>query len=385
MKDLIVTVRVPFCTARCSFCSKNIHVCPAETRTAYTKALLRELASVRDELSEYRLRTLYFTGGTPTLLPDRQLPELAGEILRTAVPADDIELTVATNPGCIGINVLSRLKDHGLSRMEFSLGSNDPFAQDLLGRYAGEDEMYVSRQILEFGQMEEFGIDILRGLPGQDPELTRSLIGAVLCFAPPAAAMIPLRYDVSTPFHQRLTARDGRTIPNVRYRSLPDEQTQLEAFMLAEELLAAEGLRPYTEFHYARSGHESLHHRLVRTDIDRIELGAGGVTVSDGMLIRNTDDLDTYIRYAGDPEHTLTEVRPLTDEEQMRAFAAGRLGLLSELSPAECVSRFGCAPETDVLDALGERGWLQEENGAWSLTPAGKCFAPQVFEALNKV
>ena len=384
MKDLILTVNVPFCMSRCSFCTKNIHVRSKEARDAYSEALLRELASVRDELSEYRLRALYFSGGTPTILAERQLPMLAHEIQKCANPAEDFELTVATNPGCIGINVLSRLKDYRLSRMEFSLASVDRIEQDILDRHFGEEEMYVSRQILEFGQMENFSVDILRGQPGQQKANMQNLVESALAFAPPSVAMYPLRYAENTPLHEKLTFREGRTIPNVFYRKLPDREVMLESFVLAEELLAKEGLRPYTEYHYAKPAFRSLYHRLVRTDIDRIGLGLGGVTVSDGLLIRNTEDLDTYIRHAGDPAHTLTEIRKLRPEEQIAKHITGRLGLLEKFSPAECRERFGCAPGNEALDSLADMGLLAESAGCWSLTRAGRCFAQEVFSRLGQ-
>ena len=384
MKDLILTVNVPFCMSRCSFCSKNIHVSSKATRDAYSEALLRELASVQDELSEYRLRALYFSGGTPTLLAERQLPMLAHEIQKRANLAEDFELTVATNPGCIGINVLSRLKDYRLSRIEFTLASVDRIEQDILDRHFGEEEMYVSRQILEFGQMENFSVDILRGQPGQQQANMRSLVESALAFAPPSIAMYPLRYAENTPLHRKLTFREGRTIPNVFYRKLPDREVMLESFVLAEELLVTEGLQPYTEYHYAKPAFRSLYHRLVRTGIDRIGLGLGGVTASDGLLIRNTDDLDAYIRYAGDPAHTLTEIRKLRPEEQMVEYITGRLGLLEEFSPAKCRDRFGCAPENEVMDSLAEMGLLAESAACWSLNQAGRCFAQEVFSRLGQ-
>jgi len=382
MRDLIVTVNIPFCMSRCDFCTKNVRVCPKETRDAYTGALLRELRSVSDELKEHRMRTLYITGGTPTLLADRQLPMLVREIRDRSDPAEDLEITVATNPGCIGINVLSRLKDYGLSRLEFSLASVDPLEQDLLGRHFGEEEMYVSRQILEFGQAEVFSVDLLRGQPGQRKANMRSLIESAMRFAPPAAALYPLRYSEDTPLHRTLSFREGRTIPNVFYRRLPDEGERLEAFALAEALLAEEGLRPYTVYHYAKPGFESLHHRLVRTDADRITLGLGGVTVSGGLLIRNTDDLDAYIRCAGDPARTLAEVRELRPEERMRGYVTGQLGRLESFSPEECRERFGCAPGEETLARLVRSGRLLEQSGRFSLTQAGRCFAPEVFAAL---
>ena len=384
MKDLILTVNVPFCMSRCSFCSKNIRVSSKETRDAYSEALLRELVSVQDELSEYRLRALYFSGGTPTILADRQLPMLAHEIQKRANLADDFELTVATNPGCIGINVLSRLKDYRLSRLEFSLVSVDRIEQDILDRHFGEEEMYVSRQILEFGQLENFSVDIMRGQPGQQKANLQNLVESALEFAPPSVAMYPLRYSENTTLHRKLTFREGRTIPNVFYRKLPDREVMLESFVLAEELLAKEGLRPYTEYHYAKPAFQSLHHRLVRTDIDRIGLGLGGITVSDGLLVQNTDKLDTYIRHAGDPAQTLTEIRKLRPEEQMAEHIAGRLGLLEAFSPAECRERFGCVPANEAMHSLAEMGLLAERGGCWSLTQAGRCFAQEVFSRLRQ-
>ena len=385
MKDLIMTVNVPFCMSRCGFCTKSIHVCPKETRDAYAEALLRELRSVQDELSDHRLRTLYFTGGTPTILAERQLPMLAREIQKCSNAAEDFELTVATNPGCIGINVLSRLKDYRLSRLEFSLGTVDRIEQDVLDRRFGEEEMIVSRQILEFGQMENFSVDILRGQPGQQKVNMRSLVETALQFAPPSVAMYPLRYSENTPLHRKLTCREGRTIPNVFYRKRPSRESMLESFVLAEELLAQGDLHPYTVYHYAKTPSlQSLHHRLVRTDIDRIGLGLGGVSISDGLLIRNTDELDTYIRYAGDPSHTLVEVRELRPKERMRKHIMGRLGLLESFSPAECLERFGCAPADKALEVLEQTGWLSGRSGHWGLSQAGRCFAPEVFASLEQ-
>lgn len=310
-RDLIVSVRVPFCRHPCDVYDADVVQAPREKRAAYQRALLREVESLGEELADYRLRALRFDGGIPTILDDMGLPEVVRAVERSALLADDFELTVATGPGCIGINVLSRLRDLRLSRIDFLLASAVAYELDVLDYRQTPGDLYVSRQILEFGKLDNLGVEVMAGLPGQTPASMDATIDQALYFAPTVFIVTPFSLKPGSALYRRIVVEGGRRIPHVNNRTLPDGEARAEIAAHAEERLLREGYRPFAPGRYALPGREGLYERLAESGVERMGVGLGGVSVCGGFRVENTSDLDAYIAGAGDPARTVAKAERL--------------------------------------------------------------------------
>lgn len=387
-RDLIMSINVPFCPKICDFCDKGYLSSEKSTRDAYTKAVLRELDSVSDELDDYKLRCLHLGGGVPTYLAEMQLPQLVRAVVNRVELADDFVIDLKTAPGCIGINVLSKIKDCGPLRMEFDLCTSHPFESEVLGRKYSEGDMAVSRTILEYGKTKDLGVDLMYGLPGQNQSTVRSSLETAQYFAPTSVALLPLRVTRGTKFYQRVVVEHGRSIELTHHRSLPTREEKLACFAAADEILKADGFEPYTAWHYAQLGREGLYHRLLQSDIDRIGLGVGGISLDSDCFMRNTSDLDRYLKGAGDPSIVLDKAELADSATRMRLFVRGGLFKIEGLNLAECRERYGQEPDRAVWGPLIEEGLVEPfsdgVNGEMMrLTLEGRCFADEVIDRVQ--
>ncbi len=380
-RDLIMAVNVPFCFHRCGIYDQGVFVRDRLVRDAYFAALLRELGSAAEELESYRLLSLLLHGGIPTILADMQLPVLVGEIVGRVEVSEDFQICVQTAPGCIGINVLSRLKDHGSVHMEFMLGTTHPFELEALGRDIGEGDMAVSCQIMEFAKHKDYGIDLCYGVPGQTLSSVDESVEKALSFGATSVGLHPIRVCEGSFLHRRLVVERGRAINHVHHRAVPDAQTAFALFEEEDRLLREAGFAPYTSRRYAKDGCVGLHHVLQREGVDLMGLGVAACSTCSGYTVENTPDLDRYISGAGDPGAVIVRAVPRSTAETMRAYVMGAVDLPEGLSLDECRRRFGEAPEESVWQPLVERGLVEVDRTDGErvcLTERGRCFADEV-------
>ena len=240
--------------------------------------------------------------------------------------------------------------------------------------------MAVSRTILEFGKVKDFGVDVMYGLPGQTESSICASLDSADYFAPTSIGLLPLRPTAGTPFYRRVVTNHGRSIKLTHHRNLPTRDEKLACFAAADASLVERGFAPYTAWHYAKPGYEGLYHRLMQQDIDRIELGVGGASLTDDLFVRTTSDLDRYLKKAGDPAATVASVEQVDAAGRRRLFVRGGLSLSEGLSLAACRERYGEAPGDEVWGPLVEEGLVTREDDTVRLTLAGRCFADEALD-----
>jgi oxygen-independent coproporphyrinogen-3 oxidase len=376
-------VHIPFCASRCPYC--DFATAPATTtlRSRYMDALRREIAREGELLGRPRVRTLFFGGGTPSLLEPAEIGPV-GDALRKAFVLRPREVTLEANPATLDRARLEAWLALGLTRLSLGAQSFDARGLRALGRtHQPEDSAAAVSASRDAGL--DVNVDLIFGWPGQSmPDWERDL---------ETAAALNVDHVSCYPLELRLDP-DG-SIPNwpgggwpvlERWRlaaaaAQPDDAGIARMYRVAERVLGRAGYRHYEISNWARPGKGSLHNLGYWRDRDWLGVGAGAHTHLAGARSANPADLRAYISRAESGSERVVDTE--ADPPSEAAMLALRLD--SGLDLERYAARFGDTAATRVRSALREvePAHLVKVKGRHArLTARGRLLASEVFVRL---
>ena len=376
-------VHIPFCASRCPYC--DFATAPATTtlRSRYMDALRREITREGELLGRPRVRTLFFGGGTPSLLEPAEIGPV-GDALRKAFVLRPREVTLEANPATLDRARLEAWLTLGLTRLSLGAQSFDARGLRALGRtHQPEDSAAAVGAARDAGL--DVNLDLIFGWPGQSmPDWERDL---------ETAAALNVDHVSCYPLELRLDP-DG-SIPNwpgggwpvlERWRlaaaaAQPDDAGIACMYRVAERVLGRSGYRHYEISNWARPGKGSLHNLGYWRDRDWLGVGAGAHTHLAGARSANPADLRAYISRAESGSERVVDTE--ADPPSEAAMLALRLD--SGLDLERYAARFGDTAATRVRSALREvePAHLVKVKGRHArLTARGRLLASEVFVRL---
>jgi oxygen-independent coproporphyrinogen-3 oxidase len=370
-------VHVPFCRLVCAYCDFVTVGGRATDIPRYVDALLAELA-LRPAPGE--LRTIYFGGGTPSLLDARYVDCIIHAALDRWERSGLVEVTLEANPSRREAPDWAGLRAAGVTRI--SLGVQSLRDRELVtlarGHSAAEArDAYLAVRLAGFASVS---IDLIYGIPGQSAADWRSGLEAAVELEPDHVSCYALQLALA-PDEWAAPPRPGALRWRGRMARRQDDGLAAEHYRRAEEVLDAAGYRHYELSSWARPGHESRHNAAYWGRRAYTGIGAGAHSY-DGAAERswNTRDLDAYLGQVGDGMRPLAGAEVL--DEPTRAFEAVALGLrlVDGLSRSAFAAEFGSDPCDRYAVPLAEAapsGLLETENDALRLTPSGRLFASE--------
>lgn len=229
-------IHVPFCRARCAYCDFNTYAGLDNLIPQYVKALCREIELAKKQWGALSAPTVYFGGGTPSILP----PEMLSDLLRALHAAFHIshraEITLEANPGTLTPAYLRSLLDLGINRLSLGVQSAHDDELRLLGRIHTWAQAVEAVNWARTAGVDNLSIDLIFGLPGQTVARWRGTMEATLDLEPEHLSLYDLSVEKGTALAQRIEAG---ALP------APDEDSAADMYELAEEMLAEAGF-----FHY---------------------------------------------------------------------------------------------------------------------------------------
>jgi len=289
-QSLGIYIHIPFCLKRCNYCSfySNAGV-NRSLQGQYVSAVLKEWThyEIMGHQEDRSYETLYIGGGTPTVLDAANLERLLAGLAKSLDLSALSEFTVEANPGTIDEEKLQLLKDFGCNRLSIGAQSFDPAYLQWLGRCHGVREIYESFELAHKLGYTNINMDLMYGLAGQKTDQWAETLDEALALEPDHFSLYQLNIEPDTPFGS-IYAEKGHY--------LIDEEESREQYMLAREILTANGYNHYEISNYAKEGKESRHNLLYWDNREYIGLGAGASGYLDGVRYTNVDSLEAYAR-----------------------------------------------------------------------------------------
>jgi putative oxygen-independent coproporphyrinogen III oxidase len=359
----------PFCVSKCPYCDFNSHVADSVDDDAWQRNLLAELDHYGSKTKGRRLDSVFFGGGTPSLMP----PAIVAALLDRlgdywTVPAD-IEVTLEANPSSIEARKFADFRAAGVNRVSVGIQSFDDAALRFLGRAHNAADASQAITVAQ-RSFDSVSFDLIYALPGQSRHAWERELSAALARATGHLSLYQLTIEKGTPFYS--DHRRGAFV-------LPEENLAADLYEMTGEMTAIAGLRAYEVSNYAKTGQESCHNLVYWRGGDYIGIGPG----AHGRLTLHGERLRT--EQAPAPAHWLSAVAaaghatrvcvPVGKTEQADEYLMMGLRLADGIDRA-LFARIVGRPLDDCIDGakvalLGKAGFLVSDQRGLRATAAG--------------
>ncbi len=373
MEPLSLYIHIPFCIRKCRYCDFPSAPASESTREHYLDTLLQEIRIRGRQYADRPVDTVYFGGGTPSLLTPFQT-ERVFNALHTAFRINtDAEISLEANPGTVGEEGLSAFRKAGVSRLSVGVQSFLDEELALLGRIHTAEQAGECLKNAEKAGFERLSIDLINELPGQRAEAFAVSLREAVRTGVSHISVYNLIIEEGTPFGDYYGSDSSlrpRTLP-----PLPDEEEQARIDELTVSFLEQSGFSRYEISNYAKDGKICLHNKGYWTNHDYLGLGLSSASKTGHVRFRNPFTLKGYEEAAekGFPDE-MTDARLLNAEDEMEEFFFLGLRLTEGVSEKVFEERFGRTAEEvygHVLAAQEAVGTLKRENGRIFLTKRG--------------
>jgi len=372
MKELLrnpplsLYVHMPWCVRKCPYCDFNSHALkdglPARQ---YVDALVADLEADLPLVWGRPVQSIYFGGGTPSLFSARQIETFLAAARARLDLRPDVEITLEANPGTIEHDSFSAYAEAGINRVSLGVQSFDDRLLKAIGRIHGSSEIEQSLRSLHRSGIENFNIDLMFALPGQDFEQSRTDVEKAIEAGPSHISFYHLTIEPNTAFAQNPPG-------------LPDEDTAWEMQQRGVELLEDNGYLQYEISAFSLGDRACRHNMNYWRYGDFLAVGAGAhgkiTTPADGQVQRYAKHRHPrrYLQGLATGDWR-AETRPLGDEELVFEFFLNQLRLKQGVRVDDFDARTGLpwrVVEPRVQMAI-DKGLLESVNGSLKPTPLG--------------
>lgn len=370
-----VYIHIPFCTNKCYYCDFNSYVLKGQPVDAYLDALEREMELTVEKTPPEQIKTVFVGGGTPTVLLPEQMDKFL-RLVKAYFPLNDpeLEFSMEANPGTTDLEKLTVMKEGGVNRLSFGVQSFNNALLERIGRIHNTDDVYRSLENAKQVGFRNISIDLMFGLPDQTLEIMESTLDEALRLDLMHYSIYSLKVEEHTLFH---------TLYHKGQLPLPDEDEELEMYLLIMRKLRDAGYEQYEISNFARPGYASRHNMTYWRNEPYYGLGAGAHGYVNGIRHLNIKGIQPYNQAAmtGLP---ILEQFEVSRQEAMEDFMMVGLRILSGVHNEDFRRQFDCdirEPFGETIDKLIAQGLLREDEGNYRLTDQGLLFGNHVFAA----
>ncbi len=276
-------VHVPFCAAKCHYCAFYSEASSAEKMKDYVDALVLELERFATQLEP---KTIFFGGGTPSLLPAPLMRRVLEAVGRARPPGAPIEWTIECNPSTVSTEKAKLFREFGVNRISMGMQALDDELLDVIGRVHSVKAAVESYEKLRKAGFDNINLDLMFGLPGQTMEHWRNTLRRTIELQPEHISTYCLILEEDTHFWSLLE----------KGLIKPDEDLELAMYDTAIETLAAAGYRQYEISNFAKPNRQCAHNIAYWEGEDYVGLGPSACSTVGDRRWQNVPDVDRYIQ-----------------------------------------------------------------------------------------
>ena len=360
-KELELYLHIPFCVRKCAYCDFLSFPAEKEIQKQYVNCLIEEIRQF-DLAEDYVVSTIFFGGGTPSVLEGSEIMRIM-QAIRERFPdiREDAEITIECNPGTLTEEKLQIYQKAGINRLSLGLQSADQEELKLLGRIHTynqfKENFYLARRI----GFANINVDLMSALPGQSVESYRCTLKKVCELGPEHISAYSLIIEEGTPFAQKKLI-------------LPTEDEEYQMYEDTAEILRKYGFHQYEISNYARDGFECRHNKGYWQRTEYLGAGLGAASLFRGKRFSNTRDMQTYLADSTEPDKIREDVTALSRNNEIEEFMFLGLRMTEGISERQFERNFGCRIEDiygSVLAKYKEMDLLEHTGEFWRFTRKG--------------
>lgn len=382
----------PFCRRKCNYCD-FYSITSMNKSPAFLDALFQDIKmqAAKPPFSDFSYNTLYFGGGTPSLIPPVSLALLVQRLTEVFNFSGNAEISFEANPGTILLDRLQAFKEAGFNRLTLGVQSFHDDELAFLTRIHSADEAKQAIDMARSCGFDNIGIDLIFGIPGQSLGSWRASLDQTLRILPEHVSVYGLTYEAGTPLSR--LERVGRL-------SKCSDDLERDMYLLGRQMLTEAGYEHYEISNFALPGYRSRHNSAYWNHSPYLGLGPSAHSF-DGVIRRwNVDNLDLYINrlsvqhspVLGSEElsrRLRLEEMLLLGLRRMEGVNLQALQAVSEITTARLLSligeHFGAVADVAVFDESNDEALLTKHDGCLGLTRAGLLLYDSVCQVLFRV
>ena len=375
-KGLGVYVHVPFCIRKCKYCDFLSAPASDEVMEQYVQGILVQMESFAKtdgfQKNDYEVLTVFFGGGTPSILSVHQIELILTQIRRSFFCRKDMEVTLEANPGTLTREKLRGFYQTGVNRLSLGLQSTDNQMLKVLGRIHTYETFLENYQMAGEAGFQNINIDLMSGLPGQTLKQWEESLKKVCRLDPRHISAYSLIIEPGTVFYEMY---------DKHREALPDEETERKMYERTKEILDGYGYRRYEISNYSKPGFACRHNEGYWKREDYVGFGTGAASLLMDTRYSQRQELSYFLE---DPDWTenIAQQEKLSDIARMEETMFLGLRRMEGVSREYFLEQFGKNMEEvygDVIKKYRKLGLLKEENGKIALTEEGISVSNIIF------
>ncbi|MBP6084482.1 MAG: coproporphyrinogen III oxidase [Candidatus Planktophila sp.] len=366
-------VHIPYCIKRCGYCDFNTYT-PSELQDGatleivsndYIDAVLKELEIAPREITP----TIFFGGGTPSLLPAKDLGRVIEEIKNRNGLTSDCEITLEANPDSVTLEKLESYIKVGFNRISFGMQSAKPHVLQVLDRTHNPANVEKAVSMARAVGFESISVDLIYGTPGESLEDWRHTVEAALALDIDHISAYALIVETGTKLAANIKRGDI---------AMPNDDLMAEMYLLVDQLCQAKGMDWYELSNWSKPGHECKHNIAYWRNQNWWGLGPGAHSHVDAKRFWNVKHPTAYKQKVFAGQSVVAESEDLTiDQKRDEAIMLG-IRMREGLSTMDLSST-----QIQTLTTYGENGFVQLLEDRVLLTPTGRLIADRIVRELT--
>lgn len=374
-------LHIPFCHTRCHYCDFNTYAGILPLREPYVRALLTEIAMAGTfaqlpDGSSRRSRTIFFGGGTPSLLSVSQISRILDACSKNFAVDRDAEITLEANPGTLNQEQLAGLRAAGINRLSMGAQSFDAELLKTLGRIHSPKDITQAVRYARAAGFTSINVDFMFGLPGQTMSHWSETLDRALDMHIEHLSLYSLIIEEGTPFYS--WTHEGRISPG-------DEDLCADMYEYADELLQAAGYVNYEISNWSLPGYQSRHNLTYWHNLPYLGMGAGAYSSFGGRRFSDVRDPVEYVRLLNAHQRPEAESESIDKQQAMSETAFLALRTAQGLHLPTFAQRFSVPFAEfvgDRLHTVEEAGLLARDHDWIRLSKRGRLLGNEVFHRL---
>lgn len=373
MSQAGIYIHIPFCKSRCSYCDFATDVYRNNDAVErYVNALTSEIRNPNSEI-QIPIETIYFGGGTPSLLSANQLEKIIDAIYTKFSVNSQIEFTLEMNPATVTPEKLRDFRNLGVNRASFGVQTFDDRALKILARGHDANDARTTFEILRKAGFDNISFDLIAGLPNQTLQNWEDNLNQALDLQPEHLSLYLLEIHEATPLAEQIRSKR---------QPAPDEDLAAEMYELMLGKIAKSSYEQYEISNFAKPNFESRHNSKYWLCEPVFAFGVSAHSFDGKSRWSNERDTNKYVQLIENGKSPIVETNNLNSSQVAGEFAFLRLRLTKGLNLTEYKAHFSIdlqAKYADDLENLEAAELIKFENNHLKLTEKGMVYSNEVF------